>query len=127
VEGSSLTEFNNALRERTISFAICIYSLLDTKHDKYINRPMIIQLARCSSSVASNCRAALRARSDAEFFSKICIVVEECDETLFWIEYLNRINFFSPNEAYFVIIEAGQLLKIFNSIKVKMKKRLANK
>jgi len=46
------------------------------------------QIIRSSSSVAANFRAATRARSDAAFYAKICIVVEECDETLFWLDYL---------------------------------------
>jgi four helix bundle protein len=44
---------------------------------------MIQQISRNSSSVAANWRAAIRARSDAEFYSKICIVAEESDETHF--------------------------------------------
>ncbi len=43
------------------------------------------QLLRSATSVAANYRAACRARSQAEFFSKISIVVEEADETLFWV------------------------------------------
>ena len=42
--------------------------------------------------MAANFWAATRTRSDAEFYAKICIVVEECDETLFWLDYLIRIN-----------------------------------
>lgn len=48
------------------------------------------QLLRAATSVAANYRAACRSRSEAEFFSKISIVVEEADETLFWLEILNE-------------------------------------
>jgi four helix bundle protein len=41
-------------------------------------------------SVAENFRATTRARSSKEYFSKLCIVVEECDETLFWLELLGE-------------------------------------
>ena len=46
------------------------------------------QLIRCSSSVASNYRAACRARSGKEFYAKLCIVVEEADESVFWLEMI---------------------------------------
>jgi four helix bundle protein len=45
-------------------------------------------LLRSGTAVAANCRAACRARSRAEFISKISIVVEEADETVFWLELL---------------------------------------
>ncbi|HRW21067.1 MAG TPA: four helix bundle protein, partial [Bacteroidales bacterium] len=46
------------------------------------------QLLRSATSVAANYRATCRSRSKAEFFSKISIVVEEADESLFWLEVL---------------------------------------
>ncbi|WP_266204593.1 four helix bundle protein [Pontibacter kalidii] len=48
------------------------------------------QLLRSATSVAANYRAACRARSSAEFYSKLSIVIEEADETLFWLELLSE-------------------------------------
>lgn len=48
------------------------------------------QLIRCATSVAANYRAACRARSQAEFYSKLSITIEECDETLFWLELIEE-------------------------------------
>ena len=48
------------------------------------------QLLRSATSVAANYRASCRARSSAEFYSKISIVIEEADETLFWLELLSE-------------------------------------
>jgi len=48
------------------------------------------QILRSATSVAANYRAAGRARSKAEFVSKIGVVIEEADETVFWLEILNR-------------------------------------
>nr|WP_256488458.1 four helix bundle protein [Pontibacter sp. HSC-36F09] len=48
------------------------------------------QLLRSATSVAANYRAACRARSSAEFYAKLCIVVEEADESLFWLELLEE-------------------------------------
>ena len=85
-------EFNERIRERTLNMAVGIHELLKATKVSPITRPIVNQIIRSSSSVASNYRAATRSRSDAEFYSKICIVVEEIDETQFWLEYLSRIN-----------------------------------
>jgi four helix bundle protein len=57
-------------------------SLPKTEEAKMIGR----QFMRSSSSVGANYRAACRSRSKAEFYSKLSIVVEEADETAFWLE-----------------------------------------
>jgi four helix bundle protein len=50
------------------------------------------QLLRCSSSVGANYRAAMRAKSNADFINKLKIVEEEADESEYFLEILNRIN-----------------------------------
>jgi four helix bundle protein len=47
------------------------------------------QLLRCGTAVAANYRAACRSRSKAEWIAKIGIVVEEADESVFWLEMLS--------------------------------------
>jgi four helix bundle protein len=116
--------FNEQLRERTMNMAVEVHSLFTQKKIIQITRPMIHQLIRSSSSVAANCRAATRARSDAEFYAKICIVVEECDETQFWFDYLIRIGILTSAETIRLRCETEELVKIFTTIKRKMKERL---
>ena len=115
--------FNEQLRERTITMAVKVHDLFQLKKIMQINRAMVNQLIRSSSSVAANCRSATRARSDAEFYSKICIVVEECDETQFWFEYLMRIGVLNDQETITIRAEIDQLVKLFTSIKKKMKEK----
>jgi four helix bundle protein len=50
------------------------------------------QLLRCSSSVGAIYRAAMRAKSNADFINKLKIVEEEADESEYFLEILNRIN-----------------------------------
>ena len=92
IENQDKSKFNDHLRERTIQMAANLYWLLKNRKVTWIIRPGVNQMIRSSSSVAANFRAATRARSDAEFYARICIVAEECDETLFWLEYLIRIK-----------------------------------
>jgi four helix bundle protein len=124
MEKSGKGEFNEEIRERTISMAVDVHQLLVGTTVSPITRPIVNQIIRSSASVASNYRAATRSRSDAEFFSKICIVVEEVDETQFWLDYLARINILSKNGNMKLFREVEELVKLFTSIKSKMKEKL---
>ncbi|MFH1296541.1 MAG: four helix bundle protein [Bacteroidota bacterium] len=74
--------FNEGFRKRSRDLAFQVIMLyVQLKHREEL-RIIGKQLIRSATSVAANFRAACRARSAAEYFSKMCIVVEECDETL---------------------------------------------
>ncbi len=77
--------------------------------------------------MAANFRAATRARSDAAFYAKIFIVVEECDETLFWLDYLIRINLLDADKTKEIYSEVEQLVRLFHAIKSKMKIKIGGK
>lgn len=85
------------------------------------------QFLRAITSVAANYRAACRARSQAEFFAKLSIVVEEADETLLWLELFIEANIVNEATIQPLYKEAQELLYIFsasrktvkNSLKVK--------
>jgi four helix bundle protein len=65
--------------------------------------------------VAANYRAVCRARSKAEFIAKIGIVVEEADETVFWIELLSETGIIAGARCGPLLKEANELLAIFAS------------
>jgi four helix bundle protein len=98
--------------------------MFESKKLKILDRPSVNQILRSSSSVAANFRSATRGRSDAEFYSKICIVTEEIDETQFWLEYLIKIGVLTIPESSVVKSEADELVRLFTSIKKKMKDKL---
>ncbi len=123
MENQERNQFNQRMRERTLSMSVGVFNLFVDKRFTQSSRPVINQVIRSSSSVASNFRAATRARSDAEFYSKICIVVEECDETQFWFDYLQKINIIKSEEVKHVKSEIDQLVKIFSTIKKKLKEK----
>ncbi len=70
------------------------------------------QLIRSTTSVAANYRAACRARSKAEFYSKLSICVEEADETLFWIEICEESSIFRSEKLNTIKKETEEILKI---------------
>src|ERR1700685_4797645 len=91
------------MKLRTKQFAIRIVgvarSLPRTREGDVIGK----QLLRCGTAVAANYRAVCRARSKAEFISKISIVVEEADETVLWIELLEDTSVVTTGKLSFLI------------------------
>jgi four helix bundle protein len=104
--------FIERLKGRTKQLAIQVIHLFQvlpkTDEARIIGR----QLLRSSTSVAANYRAACRARSSAEYYAKISIVVEEADETLFWIELLIESGLVPEKQLLPVKSEAQEILAI---------------
>lgn len=71
------------------------------------------QLIRCSTSVAANYRAACLAQSKASFISKISIVLEEADESYFWLEFILDENLLNRSRIELLLKEADELTAIF--------------
>jgi four helix bundle protein len=101
-----------ALKLRTKQFAIRIVavvrSLPRTREADVIGR----QLLRSGTAVAANYRAVCRARSHAEFISKMNIVVEEADETVFWLELLTDTGVVPAEKLALLFKEGNELLAI---------------
>ncbi len=70
-------------------------------------------MLRAGTSVAANYRAVCRARSRAEFIAKMGVVVEEADETAFWLEFLVDTEIMRPKRIEALLTEASELLAIF--------------
>jgi four helix bundle protein len=73
------------------------------------------QIIRSGTSVASNYRSACRARSNADFISKITIVEEESDETLFWLELIEESSLLKKEKLMDLLKEADELTAIFTA------------
>ena len=109
------------LRDRTKYFAVEIYRFIKNLTFSYEDRFIANQLLRASSSVASNYRAACRSRSEAEFYAKICIVLEEADETLFWLEIITEVEMANNSLSQGLMGKATEFVKIFSSLRKKLK------
>ncbi len=82
----------NDLKDRTKRFAIDTIRFVNTLPKSKSNDVISYQLLKSATSVAANYRAALRGRSSAEFVSKLNVVLEESDESMFWFEVINETN-----------------------------------
>jgi len=80
------------MKARTKEFAKNIIELCRKLPDNREGRLLGNQVFRSGTSVAANYRAACRSRSKAEFISKLAVVGEEADETLFWLEFIKEMK-----------------------------------
>lgn len=117
------SDFNEKYRNRTKKFAVSII-LFYSKYCKQSDELRVIgkQLLRSGTSIAANFRAFTRGRSEAEKYSKLCIVVEETDETQFWLELIEEANLQNSTVTSELKNEAEELIKIFTATKSKIKR-----
>src|SRR5947207_10495937 len=76
------------LKKRTFAFGLEIIRFCRTLRNTWEGRELSDQLFRAGTRVGANYRAACRARSHADFVNKIGIVVEESDESVYWLEVI---------------------------------------
>jgi len=113
------------LKDRTFKFSIDIIDLVELLPKNKATSVISYQILKSGTSVGANYRAAKRARSDKEFIAKINIVLEEADETLFWLELIKGKKWEIDNPDLFekLFKEANELTAIFTSTLKTMKKK----
>lgn len=105
----------NELKKRTKQFALRILKLTAALPHNEEARVIRNQLARSGTSVASNYRASCRARSRAEFIAKIGTVIEEADESCFWLELIIEGDFLPAVKVASLLEEANELTAIMTT------------
>jgi four helix bundle protein len=100
------------LKERTKQFALRVMHLVDALPSTPKGRAIASQLVRSGTSVAANYRASCRARSRAEFISKIGVVEEEADETALWLELIVADKLLAETKTAPLLKEANELVAI---------------
>ncbi len=108
-----MSEFAIKMRNRTKGFALNVLQMTETLKRTSEAEILKKQLIRSATSIGANYRSACRARSKPEFISKMKIVVEEADETQYWLELLNDLGFLGREQYNDLSDEAGQIVAIF--------------
>ena len=109
---------SDEMKVRTRGFALRVIRLAESLPETATARVIRNQMIRCGSSVGANYRAACRARSKADFISKLGIVEEEADETVYWMELLIDADIVKRSRLSGLLEEANQILSIvISSIK----------
>jgi len=101
------------LKQRTKQFALSIIRLCRTLPASDEARILRKQILRSGTSIGANYRAACRARSKAEFIAKLGIVLEESDETVFWLELMEEAGVGNRDKIQPLVKEADELTSIF--------------
>lgn len=100
------------LRDRMKQFALRVIrvycALPKTTEAQVLGKQML----RSGTSVAANFREASRARSNAEFISKLGVVEQELDETMLWFELLGESSIFSEKRLEAILTESDELMRI---------------
>ena len=106
-------EFSEKMKTRTKVFAVQIVkfykTLLKTDEARVLGR----QVLRSGTSVAANYRDVCRSKSKADFISKLGIVLEEADESLYWMEIIVETNIMKADLLTALMEEANELIAIF--------------
>ncbi|MBL7178055.1 MAG: four helix bundle protein [Desulfobacteraceae bacterium] len=100
------------LKQRTKEFALRIIKLVESLPKGRTADVLGRQLLRAGTSVGANYRSACRARSTADFISKMGIVEEEADESLFWMELLIESGIVKIEKLESLMKEADELIAI---------------
>jgi four helix bundle protein len=103
------------LRRRTKKFALRVINLFRALPRTEEARVLGRQVLRSGTAIAANDRSACRARSRADFISKIGITVEEADETAFWLELMVDAGIFKRSKLESLLAEANELVRIFQA------------
>jgi four helix bundle protein len=101
------------LKARTKRFALDVLAFRRTLPATDEGADIGRQLSRSATGVAANYRAACRSRSDAEFAARIGVVLEEADESAFWMEIVTEAGLSKQSQALRLLDEANQLTAIF--------------
>lgn len=113
---------DKAFQKRTFDFGIRCVRLAEALPKSMSAQTVGKQLIRAATSVGANYRAAVRGRSRGDFLSRMGIVEEECDESLYWVEVLIELGFVSGKRVEDLRKEANEILAItVSSIKTARK------
>lgn len=102
----------NQLKSRTKKFSIDVIDLAEKLPNTISSRIIVNQLVKCGTSVGANYRAVCRSRSNNEFISKMQVVLEESDESCYWLEIVEEKGWVDVKD---LLKEANELTAIFVS------------
>ncbi len=110
--------FIEKMKKRTKRFAVDVIRFCESLKTSKASSVITYQLVKSATSTGANYRAACKARSRNEFFSKICIVVEEADESEYWLEVIKDSTLSNEDkELERLLMEAIEITKIMSKAK----------
>lgn len=112
------------LQERTKKFHVDIIKVCSLFPKNAAGFETAKQLIRSAGSVGANYRAACRGKSKADFIYKIEVVLEEADESLYWLQVSQDAGLLAPSDQLSDLLrEANELVSIFNAADITAKRK----
>ena len=115
------------LKRRTFAFALRVIKFCRTLRNNWEGRELSDQLFRAGTRVGANYRSACRGLSHPDFVVKIGHVVEEADETCYWLDLIRAAKITSDPALGPLLREAGELTAIFSQSQLTAKANAAAK
>ncbi len=110
--------FIEKMKSRTKKFAVDVIGFCDSLKSTKASSVITYQIVKSATSTGANYRAACNGRSQREFYSKICIVVEEADESEYWLEVVKDSKLSNKSEDLDrLLVEALEITKIMSKAK----------
>ncbi|MGA2445993.1 MAG: four helix bundle protein [Opitutaceae bacterium] len=111
---SQISEVMNRedFKKRTKEYALRVIRLVESLPEERVSRILGDQLLRAGTSVGANYRSSIRAKSRADFISKMNVVEEECDESLYWMELLIAAGKVAPGRLDALMQEGDEIVSI---------------
>ena len=110
-----MQEQGKALEGRTKEFAVAVLWLVRALPSSTADQVLGRQLLRAASAIGANYRAARRSRSAREFVARLAVVVEESDESVYWLEIFARMPTGPSQDLRGFLQESRQLRAIFSA------------
>jgi len=120
MEQNDWVKYKIYVRDRLRLFSLEILKLSELLPNSKRGGVINYQITKSGTSMYANFRAALRARSKAEFFSKLSIVVEESDETEMWLDLIIASDLYNNDFITNLHNESLELIKILSSMRNKL-------
>ncbi len=111
------------LKSRTKAFHIQVIKLCELLPRNAAGFELGKQVIRSAGSVAANYRAACRGKSKADFIYKLDIVIEEADESMYWLEVIGDAGLADLNITTPLVKEANEIVSIFTASSITAKKK----
>jgi four helix bundle protein len=112
-EASPMT--TEKMRARTKQFTLRVMKVVSALPDNTQGRIISHQLMKSGSSVGANYRAVCRARTRRDFINKLGVVIEEADESAFWLEVTGEGNVLDPRQLAPLLQEANEIVAILTA------------
>lgn len=108
-----MNHYTIELQNRTKSLAISIIQIVKTINTDLVNKNILSQILRSSSSIGANYNEALECESRDDFIHKLSICKKEANETLYWLDLLRATNSSLTSQIQIIFNETIELVKIF--------------